>query len=290
MPGGHVVARDGRRNTRRLQGRSAWRYGAERPCVSGQGECRAGLAPLRRDRGHVHRGPGHRGGVRAAQDRCPRARRAGREVQPAHRHRIRHGGPAVRIGGQLGVHMPLSAFTDKAAPPPDDELRATLGAAFPLWESARQRLAALCDRYDEAWGFTSASTGWGLRAKQDGRIIVYLTPRTGEFLASFALGDRALRAARASELPPSVLAPSSTTPGATPKGRPSGSPSRRRSTSMPCCGWPPRSSRPRRDASGGGPPPGGALRRDLRPWPRAVPGRSMAPGGGIDVDQRNRRT
>jgi hypothetical protein len=102
--------------------------------------------------------------------------------------------------------MPLSAFTDKAAPPPDDELRATLGAAFPLWESARQRLAALCDRYDEAWGFTSASTGWGLRAKQDGRIIVYLTPRTGEFLASFALGDRALRAARASELPPSVLA------------------------------------------------------------------------------------
>jgi hypothetical protein len=37
------------------------------------------------------------------------------------------------------------------------------------------------------------------------RNIVYLSPRAGSFLASFALGDKAVAAARKSNLPPHVL-------------------------------------------------------------------------------------
>lgn len=58
----------------------------------------------------------------------------------------------------------------------------------------------------EQWGFTSKSTGWGLRLKQGDRIIAYLTPRAGHFLASFVLGEKAVRAAHDGGLPAPVLA------------------------------------------------------------------------------------
>jgi hypothetical protein len=47
----------------------------------------------------------------------------------------------------------------------------------------------------EVWGYSSQSTGWGLRLKDGDRVILYLTPRRGEFLASLALGEKAVRSA-----------------------------------------------------------------------------------------------
>jgi hypothetical protein len=102
--------------------------------------------------------------------------------------------------------MSLSAFGDRAAPPQPDAVAATLGPAHPLWESLRTGLAAACDDYSEVWGYTAKSTGWGLRAKDGDRVVVYLTPREGEFLASLAMGEKAVVAARAAGLPDRVLA------------------------------------------------------------------------------------
>ena len=59
--------------------------------------------------------------------------------------------------------------------------------------------------YSQEWGYTSRTTGWGLRLKRGSRIIIYLVPRDGHFLASFALGERAASAAHASGLPDRVL-------------------------------------------------------------------------------------
>ncbi len=42
--------------------------------------------------------------------------------------------------------------------------------------------------------------GWSLRLQAKKRNIVYLGPRDGWFLASFALGDKAIAAARKSDL------------------------------------------------------------------------------------------
>lgn len=102
--------------------------------------------------------------------------------------------------------MALSAFSDKANPPTDADLRATLGKAHGAWLDlialAFERIGAL----SQAWGFASASTGWGLRLHHKERILFYMTPREGHFLVSFALGDKAVAAAHAAKLPATLLA------------------------------------------------------------------------------------
>jgi hypothetical protein len=101
--------------------------------------------------------------------------------------------------------MALSAFDDKSLPPRDDELEATLGAAFAWWRELQLVLAARFAPLSLEWGFTSKATGWGARLRHDKRIVLYLLPCEGYFLASFVLGERAVRAARDSDLPYSVV-------------------------------------------------------------------------------------
>ena len=102
--------------------------------------------------------------------------------------------------------MALSAFDDRAAGPPDEDALATvLGESFGSWTDLRRDLAAELGPLTEEWGFTSRSTGWGLRLRQPHRVLVYLTPCSGWFRASFVLGERAVAAARASDLPRAVL-------------------------------------------------------------------------------------
>jgi len=57
----------------------------------------------------------------------------------------------------------------------------------------------------EEWGFTSKKTGWGLRLKREERAILYMTPCEDHFLASFALGEKAVEAAHESDLPASAI-------------------------------------------------------------------------------------
>lgn len=100
--------------------------------------------------------------------------------------------------------MTLSAFSEKAHPPTDDALRLVLGKAYGPW---LELLALVADRIGpvtQVWGFTSASTGWGLRVRHKERVILYMTPQPNQFLVSFALGERAVAAARAARLSASV--------------------------------------------------------------------------------------
>ncbi len=101
--------------------------------------------------------------------------------------------------------MALSAFDDKTRPPQEAELAATLGRTFVLWNDLQSRLAARFGSLSPEWGFASKATGWGLRVKQEKRTILYMTPCAGYFLASFALGEKAVQAAHESDLPASVL-------------------------------------------------------------------------------------
>jgi hypothetical protein len=99
----------------------------------------------------------------------------------------------------------LSAFDDKSRPPKDAELAATLGKTLAHWNKLRKLIAARYAPLSEDWGFSSKSTGWGLRLKQGKRTVLYMTPCEGHFLASFALGEKAVQAAHESVLPASVL-------------------------------------------------------------------------------------
>ncbi|HEX7831394.1 MAG TPA: DUF3788 family protein [Thermoanaerobaculia bacterium] len=101
--------------------------------------------------------------------------------------------------------MALSFFDDKSAPPTDDALDAALGATASLWQELKARIGRRHAPVVESWGFSGKSTGWGLRLKRGDRAILYMTPRDGHFLVSFALGEKAVKVARESDLPAAVL-------------------------------------------------------------------------------------
>jgi hypothetical protein len=101
--------------------------------------------------------------------------------------------------------MALSAFDDKSAPPRESDLAETLGTAYEPWNELKHRIAERFAPLSVDWGFSSKSTGWGLRLKQEKRAVLYMVPCKGYFLASFALGEKAVSAAHESDLPALVL-------------------------------------------------------------------------------------
>lgn len=101
--------------------------------------------------------------------------------------------------------MALSAFDDKARQPDDTDLSRTLKRSFALWNELKTLIAARFTPLSFEWGFAGKAYGWGLRLKHKKRIVLYMTPCEGHFMASFALGEKAVKAAHNSDLPTSVL-------------------------------------------------------------------------------------
>ena len=102
--------------------------------------------------------------------------------------------------------MALSAFDDTSKPPREDEVAAVLGKTFALWNRLQELISSKYPPLSIEWGCSSKSTGWGLRLKQQDRTVLYMTPCKGYFFASFALGEKAVKAAHESGLPAQVLA------------------------------------------------------------------------------------
>ena len=90
-----------------------------------------------------------------------------------------------------------NAFIGKPEVPTDVELSAELGSSRALWDRLLAGLARECDLTEMEWNSYSPKAGWALRLKQGKRNIVYLSPGRGCFMASFALGDKAVQEARA---------------------------------------------------------------------------------------------
>jgi hypothetical protein len=101
--------------------------------------------------------------------------------------------------------MALSVFDDKFRKPANTDLADALGTTLVLWNDLEARIAARFRSTSAVWAFSGKSTGWGLRLVCKDRIILYMTPRRGSFLVSFVLGERVVKAAHGSNLPPAVL-------------------------------------------------------------------------------------
>lgn len=98
-----------------------------------------------------------------------------------------------------------NAFIGKLKKPTADELAEAIGPVKALWD---QLLAELADQFnliDQEWNSYSPKAGWSLRLKRKKRNILYLCPCPGCFFVSFALGDKAVQAARQSKLPKRVI-------------------------------------------------------------------------------------
>ena len=92
--------------------------------------------------------------------------------------------------------MPENAFAGWATQPTERELASVLRDSYLLWHSLVAELKTELKLDRQEWNSYSAKAGWSLRLQSKKRNIVYLSPRTGSFLASFALGDKAVAAAR----------------------------------------------------------------------------------------------
>ncbi len=101
--------------------------------------------------------------------------------------------------------IPANAFVGKLKPPTDAELAAELGTVKSLWDSLLSQLGSEHRLVVREWSSRSTKTGWSLRMMRRERNIVHLSPCHEFFLASFALGDRAVEAASAIALPKRVL-------------------------------------------------------------------------------------
>jgi len=98
-----------------------------------------------------------------------------------------------------------NAFIGRAGKPTAEEVSAALGPSARVWQQLVEWLAEEQDVAIQEWKSISLKYGWSLRLKREKRTIVYLSPCRGCFLVSFVLGDKAIRAARHSNLPKSLV-------------------------------------------------------------------------------------
>jgi hypothetical protein len=96
-----------------------------------------------------------------------------------------------------------NAFVGKLDQPTQKEISSALGPTAALWNEFVTWLAEKGVATGE-WKSYSPKAGWALRLSLKKRNIVYLAPCCGCFRVSFALGDRAVKAALQSDLPSSV--------------------------------------------------------------------------------------
>ena len=101
--------------------------------------------------------------------------------------------------------MALSAFADPLNPPEPAALRHVLGASARLWSELVSHVAENHAPVTERWSFSGAKFGWSLRLKRRERVVLYMTPQTGAFTVGIVLGEKAVKAARESGLPASIL-------------------------------------------------------------------------------------
>lgn len=97
-----------------------------------------------------------------------------------------------------------NAFIGRKAPPSEKDVAAKLGAATAAWNELVSWLQAqgiACDQ----WKSISPKYGWTLYPALRRRTILYMGPCEKCFRAAFVLGDRAVAAARSSDLPASLV-------------------------------------------------------------------------------------
>lgn len=101
--------------------------------------------------------------------------------------------------------MAYSAFDDASREPSDSELAAVLHGAALLWTALRTEIASRHEPVVEEWTFSGKKWGWAMRLNHKNRVILYLTPSEAAFFVGFALGEKAVTAARISDLPPALI-------------------------------------------------------------------------------------
>lgn len=92
-----------------------------------------------------------------------------------------------------------NAFAGRTAMPTLEEISTALGETAALWEEFIDWVAEQGASVQE-WKSISPKYGWSLRLKLKKRAIVHMSPCNACFRVAFILGDKAVAAARKSNL------------------------------------------------------------------------------------------
>jgi hypothetical protein len=109
----------------------------------------------------------------------------------------------MKSGKKVRVDFP-NAFIGRKTQPSARDLAAALGDSLDAWNELTAWLTGKGISTKE-WHSISPKYGWAIRPKLKSRTILYMGPCAGCFRVSFVLGDRAVAAANASDLPKAIL-------------------------------------------------------------------------------------
>jgi len=98
-----------------------------------------------------------------------------------------------------------NAFAGQSERPSEKAVESALGPSYALWAQLIAELKRELKLDGEEWNSSGLKYGWALRLQLKKRNIVYLGPRLNSFMAAFVIGDRAVAAAKKSDLPGYVL-------------------------------------------------------------------------------------
>lgn len=98
-----------------------------------------------------------------------------------------------------------NAFIGKTGQPTPNEVAEALGPSAEAWQQLIKGLAEGKGVTGQEWKSYSPKYGWSLQLKLKKRTIVHLAPCNRCFQAVFILGDRAVKAARGSDLSKKLL-------------------------------------------------------------------------------------
>jgi hypothetical protein len=99
--------------------------------------------------------------------------------------------------------MEPNAFIGLKKAPTKTEVAKALGKSQAAWTKLINQLKEIAP--DQEWHSYSVKAGWSLKLKKKERVIVYFGPCAGSFRVAFALGDKAIQAAKASGLPKDTI-------------------------------------------------------------------------------------
>jgi hypothetical protein len=101
--------------------------------------------------------------------------------------------------------MTVNAFVGRPKSPGEADLAEALGTAKASWDRLVVDMAGELRLDGREWKSYGLKHGWSLRLQRGKRNIVHLAPHEGCFTVLLILGDRAMKAARASGLSASAL-------------------------------------------------------------------------------------
>jgi len=90
-------------------------------------------------------------------------------------------------------------------PPTEHELAEMLGRVKANWDVLNKYLVETFEPVSSEWKSYSKKVPWTLQLKHKKRTIIYLTPEKRNFMAVLVYGDKAVKIASDSNLPPDIM-------------------------------------------------------------------------------------